>query len=117
MGDAMSVVEGEGYRVVREAEANRVVFEGTLRLGGLGEYAPIADLLNAALAAGDVTVDVKALEFLNSSGIAMLSKFVIQARGLEGTSVRMLGDAGIPWQGKSLNNLKRLLPTLQLEID
>ncbi len=114
----MSAIEGEGYRVFREAEENRVVFEGAVRLGGMAEYAPITELLSAAVeAGGTVTVDLRGLEFLNSSGIAMLSKFVIQARNREDVALCVLGAAQVPWQGKSLNNLQRLMPGLDLRIE
>ena len=49
----------------------------------MAEYAPIFDLLNNACAlkpAQPLTLDLRQLEFLNSSGIAMLSKFVIGVR-------------------------------------
>ena len=114
----MSAIEGEGYRVFHDADANRVVFEGAVRLGGMGEYAPITDMLGSALEnGGAVTVDVRGLEFLNSSGIAVLSKFVIQARNRQDVNLSIVGAAQVPWQNKSLNNLQRLMPALDLRIE
>lgn len=113
----MSTIEGEGYRVYRGDADGHVVFEGALRLGGTTEYAPINALLFEVMdEAHSITLDLRQLEFLNSSGIAMLSKFVIEARNRQVTEVAIQGASTIPWQGKSLNNLKRLMPTLALEI-
>lgn len=56
------------------------------------------------------------LGFLNSSGISMLSKFVIGLRKQKGTLLIVLGSNDQPWQGKSLQNLVRLLPGLKLEV-
>jgi hypothetical protein len=60
-------------------------------------------------------VDLSELEFLNSSGIAMLSKFVIEARNRKTVTLTILGAQAIPWQGKSLVNLQRLMPAMQLD--
>lgn len=106
---------GEGYEIEYVAAAEQVVFKGALRLGGLPEYAPIVELLNTALLAHTtLTLDLSQLEFLNSSGIATLSKFVITVRNRGDRTLRVIGAANIPWQGKSLKNLQRLMPTLEL---
>jgi len=113
----LTAIEGEGYRVHGSEQGDTVVFEGVLRLGGMSEYAPIADLLRTVLDGRDaVTLDLRRLEFLNSSGIAMLSKFVIEARNREEVAVTIKGSSTVPWQGKSLKNLQRLMDTLSLEL-
>jgi hypothetical protein len=83
----------------------------------MAEYTPILELLGQASADSSrpLTLDLRHLEFLNSSGIAMLSKFVIGVRNGE-IKLTVLGSSTIPWQGKSLTNLKRLMPELVLEI-
>ena len=53
---------------------------------------------------------------MNSSGIAMLSKFVIEARGRADGGLVIRASRSVPWQGKSLNNLKRLMPALELDM-
>jgi anti-anti-sigma factor len=62
-----------------------------------------------------IVLDLKNLEFLNSSGISMLSKFVINIREKNSTQILVKGSESIPWQGKSLKNLQRLMPSLILE--
>ena len=108
-------IEGENYLLEADDDSARVTLAGALRLNGLDEYAPVLDALRAGIGEGRaMTLDVSGLEFLNSSGIAMLSKFVIEARNREGMSLTINGSAGIPWQGKSLKNLQRLWPSLEL---
>src|SRR3954468_24006536 len=101
------------------AENETVYFEGTMRLGGTESYAPINELLNEALAANpqELTLDLTGLEFLNSSGINLLAKFTIAVRKQGGVVLTVHGSHRIPWQGKSLPNLKKLYPELQLVID
>lgn len=98
-------------------DAALVTLDGTLRLNGLSGYAPITEMLQRALdQTGRIILDLRGLEFLNSSGIAMLSKFVIEARDRETATMTILGSRGVPWQGKSLINLSRLWPELILTI-
>lgn len=109
-----TVLTGEGYVVLRDANEGVVALKGVLRLNGMAEYAPIVDALSAAAAGGrPLTIDVTELEFLNSSGIAMMSRFVIEARNAS-ACLRIVASERIPWQGKSLRNLQRLMPTLDL---
>jgi len=114
----MSEVKGEDYRVWYDSSSNTINCEGSLRLGGSEEYAPIVQLLEEAIASPpiDLVMNLTELEFLNSSGINMLSKFVIKARQKSGVNITVRGSEAIPWQGKSLKNLQRLMPALVLEI-
>ncbi len=114
----MQPIQGEGYLVEFDPNGDRVRMSGSLRLGGLSEYAPISDLLDQAIDGREaLTLDLRALEFLNSSGIATLSKFVIHVRNGKTCQLTVVGSNAIPWQGKSLNNLKRLMPSLELVFD
>lgn len=117
MSDKMeTATSGENYEVTLVPESGMVVFKGILRLNGLSEYAPITAIL--ATAAGldrPVTLDLHELEFLNSSGIAMLSKFVIEARNRRIT-LTLRGSRNVSWQAKSLANLQRLMPVLTMEL-
>lgn len=110
-------IQDENYKISFDPEAQVVEFFGSLRLNGMAEYSPIFDLLNQASTESSqtLTLDLRNLDFLNSSGIAMLSKFVIGVRNGE-LKLNVLGSSAIPWQGKSLTNLKRLMPNLTLEI-
>lgn len=115
----MKKIEEDGYTVSLDSDTAILTMRGILRLSGAAEYAPIVDLLNELLAmeGRDIEIDLSGLEFMNSSGIAVLSKFMIGARQKSSGSISIRGAHAIPWQSKSLNNLQRLLPALQLIIE
>jgi hypothetical protein len=105
------------YQVNYDEEKAIVKCQGSFRLHG-EEYEPILGLmLKAADAKPDtLTLDVRELQFLNSSGINTLAKFIIQVRKHDVSQVVIQGSTQFPWQEKSLKNLQRLLPGLQMEI-
>lgn len=113
-----TIIEDDGYKIEYIPETTTCNFEGSLRLGGPKEYQPIADLLDSILAESPemITLNLQGLNFLNSSGISMLSKFVIGVRKAKTVKVTVLGSNNLPWQGKSLKNLQKLLPSLKLEL-
>lgn len=113
-------IKGEEYRVAYEPALATVTCEGSFRLRG-SEYTPIAKLLDEVVNGRPptITLNVRELRFLNSSGINMLSKFVIKVRKQKqsGSKVIVQGRREYPWQRKSLKNLQRLMPALKLEIE
>lgn len=111
-------IETDTYTLEHDQENKLIKISGSLRLNGMQEYLPVLEALTAAIADTDTfTLDIAQLQFLNSSGIAMLSKFIIEARSHESMTLTVLGSSLIPWQGKSLKNLQRLYPKLVLEIN
>jgi anti-anti-sigma factor len=110
-------IKSNDYRVW--VQDTTIYFEGTMRLSGADAYAPIHRLLDEVLAAkpAEIVLDLTNLEFLNSSGINVLAKFTIAVRKEPGIKITVLGSQRIPWQGKSLPNLKKLHPALELAID
>lgn len=112
-------IKGEDYTVSYDEASTAVKFRGELALGGPKEYAPINDLLAQVLASSPdtMTLDLRDLAFLNSSGISMISKFVLGLRKKKGTQLVILGSNDMPWQGKSLKNLQKFLPSLKLEVE
>ncbi len=116
---SMQEIKGEDYSIQYDRESVTVSFIGELSLGGPAEYAPIVELLDevAQNEPPAITLNLKKLEFVNSSGISMLSKFVISVRKKKTIQLLVLGSNDVPWQQKSLKNLEKLLPTLQLELE
>ncbi len=112
-------VKSDNYCVSYNGETVTFNFRGSLRLSGVEEYAPIVNILNqvAEQEPTTITLDLEKLEFLNSSGISMLSKFVINVRKRQKIALVIKGSNSIPWQGKSLKNLQRLMPNLTLELN
>jgi hypothetical protein len=83
------------------------------------EYEPFVQLLDdvADSEPPTITLNLRNLRFLNSSGINVLSKFVLKVRQKQTIQMVVQGSKSIPWQGKSLKNLQRLMPSLQLELE
>jgi hypothetical protein len=114
----MKTIIGESFAVELEDANSIVVFKGALRLSGTEDYAPILDLLKSTLAdpAKTIVLDLRALDFLNSSGITMFSRFVIEARDEAGINLQILASESIHWHARSLKNLQRLMPALTIQL-
>ena len=113
-----NTLKGDDYLVTLDSETITVKFVGELSLSGPQEYSCIKDLLESTTEnePENITIDLKELSFLNSSGISMLSKFVIGLRKYKKIQLIIQGAEEIPWQKKSLKNLQKFLPGLKLEI-
>ncbi len=116
---AVQEIKGDDYSVYYDPETMSINFKGDLSLEGAKEYKPIAELLESSTTnePPEITLNLQELVFLNSSGISMLSKFVLSLRKKKGIQLVVLGSNDVPWQGKSLKNFKKLLPGLRLEIE
>ncbi|KGF72622.1 hypothetical protein DO97_07135 [Neosynechococcus sphagnicola sy1] len=108
-------IQTDDYSIWYEPEVTTVFFRGFLRLDGMKEYEPIMDLLLHAIdQSSSCTLNLQELEFLNSSGISMLSMFVVKVRQRGDVQLVLQGSDKVLWQTKSLKNLQRLLPSLTL---
>lgn len=105
------------YRVWYDETRNTITLEGSFRLNG-PLYTPIREMLENILAQkpAQLRLDLTDLRFLNSSGINVLAKFTILVRNEGNTVFSITGSKKIPWQEKSLPNLKKLYPALELLI-
>lgn len=110
-------IKTDDYSVWYEPMTATVNFQGLLRLPGIPDYEPIVRLLNDVTEQEPpaITMNLQELKFLNSSGMSVLSRFVIGVRKKKTIELLVKGSQGIPWQEKSLNNWQRLMPTLTLE--
>ena len=114
----MKNVTGESFEVRLEEDNATVYFKGALRLSGTEDYAPIFDMLKETLTnpVAPVVLDLRELDFLNSSGITMFSRFVIEARSRTGIDIQVLASDAVPWHARSLKNLQRLMPSLNVRL-
>ncbi len=109
-------IKTEDYQVWYEPNSSTIFFQGFLRLNGMEGYQPVMDLLLQVIEQSPkFSLNFCELEFLNSSGISMLSMFVVKARGKGNVEMVLQGSDKILWQTKSLKNLQRLMPSLKLE--
>ncbi|MCB9797621.1 MAG: hypothetical protein H6741_33445 [Alphaproteobacteria bacterium] len=109
-------ISGDTYELDYDEERGVLRVEGTMRLSPR-EYLAIKDFLIETGAEADeqLTVDLRRLEFMNSSGINTLYQFAMSLRQREDLAVRVLGDKAIGWQAKSLANFRRFAPGSELE--
>lgn len=115
----MVIVKGDDYSVEYDAALGKVSFMGTVRLPSGAEYDPIMNVLQLAhsqCVGGTLRLDFRKLLFLNSSGINVISKFVIAARKAERVKLTVLGSRDVYWHQKSLLNLQRLWSGVAIEI-
>ncbi|XWK89823.1 MAG: hypothetical protein U7127_07075 [Phormidium sp.] len=112
----MLEIKTDDYQIWHNSERSTVFFRGFLRLAGMEEYRPVMELLmNVIEETPNFTINLQELEFLNSSGISMLSMFVIKVREKGNVNLVLQGSGKILWQTKSLKNLQRLMPGIKLE--
>ncbi|MEK0179150.1 MAG: hypothetical protein EAZ78_13535 [Oscillatoriales cyanobacterium] len=111
-------IKTEEYHICYDRDTATVSFSGSLRLSGIEEYQPIIQLLGhvADTQSEKIILNLQQLQFLNSSGISMLSKFIIEMRKKPGVQMTVQGSKSVAWQGKSLKNLQRLMPALVVEL-
>ena len=112
----MKNLNGESYQILVDDDNTTVLFKGALRLCGMDDYAPILKMLKETLVhpALPIVLDLRELDFLNSSGITMFSRFVIEARDHAGIDLQFLASASVSWHARSLKNLQRLMPALKV---
>jgi hypothetical protein len=108
-------IKTNDYRVWYDPTLSTIFLQGFLRLPGIPEYEPILNLmLDAVAESSELTLNLQELEFLNSSGISMLSMFVVKVRNQGKVQLALQGSNQVFWQTKSLRNLQRLMPKLNL---
>jgi len=115
-------IKTEKYNVIYNSEIAKMTFKGSLLLNGAKEYEPILQLLNMAAEqqqANTLTIELRDLRFLNSSGINMMTKFVINVCDIKALELGLIivGDKKIAWQEKLLKNLRRLMPSLVVKLE
>jgi hypothetical protein len=117
---SVETINGEEYTVTYNDSTESIKFDGSMRLRTSEEYEPINELMQQALSSTPegnlLTMDFSSLKFLNSSGINIISRFVIAARKQGTVPLKVVGNQDIYWQQKSLTNLQRLWSSVQIEI-
>ncbi|TGO02979.1 hypothetical protein PN36_15200 [Candidatus Thiomargarita nelsonii] len=106
------------YSVKYDTETNTIYWQGVIRLEGFKEYEPITQLLEkvATLEPLRMTLNIRKLKALNSSGISVLGRFLFNLENKTTIpSMVMQSSKNIIWQKKWAKNFQLLLPTLQFE--
>ncbi|MCK5674877.1 MAG: hypothetical protein KAH95_15970 [Spirochaetales bacterium] len=109
-------IKQDNYTIEYKKKDRLVKMSGTLRLQDKDEYREIFELLTKAAnetTGLPLTLDMKDLVFLNSSGISSLSLFIIKMRQLD-KDISIKGSNTIPWQVKSLSNFQKLYGKVEI---
>lgn len=112
-------IMGPDYRVEADPMTHTVVFQGVLRLEDTKAYQPIADLVQQMMALDPevLTLDLRKLSSMNSSGINSMSKFLMKASKQEGVKLVIKASKDIAWQDRMLRNIQRVVPGFELDFD
>lgn len=110
-------ITNDDYAIKFDDKLNTVNFKGTLRLENLAEYKAIEQFLMDIyeLNLPFLNLDFKDVDFLNSSGIAMLCRFIINVKKQDRMPVIVTGNDEILWQKKSFMNLKVLWDKVEVK--
>ena len=114
------IIESDDFKVVFDCKSFTLKCEGSLRLNDRDKnYIKVVSLFEKIASSNHekVILDLQNLNFLNSLGIGVISKFVIQIRNNDESHLSIIGARSIPWQGKLLRNLIRLMPSLESSLN
>lgn len=111
-------ISTERYQVNYDPAKLTLACQGSLRLYG-EEYSSIVRLFREVADEKSVTItlNLKELQFLNSSGINAVLKFVIWVRDRKTSQLVVQGTHQFPWQSKVLYNIQQLMPRAILTLD
>ena len=111
-------IKGENFNIYYDTNSKVVNFTGRVRLRGLQEYTVVFYLFDKVIEThgNSINLDFQNLELLNSSGIDMLSKFIITSRKKKTVQITIIGSSSKTWQARLLKNMKRLMPKLEYEL-
>ncbi|MBY5957180.1 hypothetical protein KUV50_03470 [Membranicola marinus] len=108
---------GDAIITYNESES-KMVFEGSMRLANMKEYDVVSSFLRKSIDDTDdpVVLDLRLLQFLNSSGITTLSLFILSCKKAGKPQIKVLGSESISWQQKSISNFKKLWNDVEIVI-
>jgi hypothetical protein len=113
-------VVGRKYSVRFDAQTATISCSGILDVRGKEGYQPIVDLFDAVvdLQPELITLDVRQLEFLNSSGITAIgSGLVIKVRNKGCSRLAICCSDLYPWQKRSMQGIGKLMPGIELRFE
>ncbi|OQX21837.1 MAG: hypothetical protein BWK80_32110 [Desulfobacteraceae bacterium IS3] len=107
-------VQGNKFRIAYSVESATVTCAGMLDMRGKEGYKETIELFDKVVAQTDsgknITLNVKELEFLNSSGITAIGCFIIKLRDKGGIRLLIRCSNNYSWQARSMTGLEKLMP-------
>ncbi len=113
-------ISKEDYFIETKKNRGRIRISGTLRLFNVEEYDPIISAIETMLdnsGRGKAVIDIKNLDFLNSAGIASLSRFVAAYDRKSIHNIEIKGNKNKYWQIKFLENIKKLRSEIKTSLE
>lgn len=112
-------IQTDDYRIWYEKDNATLNFQGLMREIDMLEYKPLEQLLVHVINQEPpiIFMNLRELEFLNSTGMTILSRFVIEVRKKKTIKLLVQASNKINWQNKSLVNWQRLMPSLVLSLE
>ncbi len=112
-------IKTETYRIFYDPSTTTIHLQGGLRLTGETDSEAVFLLLTGVADSHpeQLVVDIRNLDFINSAGINVLSRFVVRLRNTDKTLLKFLGMQERPWQEKMLKNLQRFKRSLVLTLE
>jgi hypothetical protein len=109
-------ISAKEYSVNYDAQTATICWQGFMRLSR-DEYEPIEQLLDKVITfkLSKITLDLRKLKAINSSGITMLGKFVLAVNEKKTTQLLVKASKQIAWQKRSVENFRRLMQDLPVE--
>jgi hypothetical protein len=110
-------LEDENYKIWFDETVNTIYFEGSIRLWDPTDYSKIKQFMldTHELNISELFLNFVKLEFLNSSGISTLCKFILDIKKVNKVSLHIIGNNTILWQKKSFENLLKLWDKIAIE--
>jgi len=112
-------INGEGYDVRYDQGEATVICSGSFDLRGKEGYGEIVKLLGQVVDEGKpiMNLDLREVEFLNSSGITTLGGFIIKLRDKKVSRLCVLCSSKYTWQSRSMRGLQKLMPDMSIEFE
>ena len=110
------IIKTEDY-TINAQQLNHVLISGSMRLPSPLSYEKPFSIIKSSLeeATDILTIDLKALEYLNSSGLTSFARIIIKARS-NNKPIKIILNKSIPWQTKTLLSLNKLWDQLFFEL-
>ena len=94
-----------GYEIT--LDGNIMVISGRMRLSSPTAYNEPFKLAFEGIAKSDFIVDLRKLDYLNSSGISVIARLALVANNNANYITFIISDT-IPWQNKTMSSFKYL---------
>lgn len=111
--------ENGEYRVAYNADTGTVSCKGIFVLRGKDGHRPVAEFFQNVVdeSPDGLTLDIRNLKFLNSSGIATIAGFIVGIKKKGAGKLMIQCSKEHSWQERSARAMSQLMPGLELTFE